>query len=178
MKKQELFEKYTLMNKDVVCNVPKKFYPQERDWTCSIACIRTLLTKIDENIKPEDYFIETYNLQPGPLFSKDIKRLNILKDYNVLFGCDFENPTFDDLIAFLKDGYYIMIESMLNFSHWLVLIGYFPSSDFEIEKGRILVYDPFYDCVRLLILDECISMWIDGNFHMNNIEKDFIAIKK
>ena len=42
------------------------YYKQERDWTCSIACIRTMMSKFNENVQTEDYFINTFNIKPVP----------------------------------------------------------------------------------------------------------------
>lgn len=177
MRKYEYFNKLNLSHQDVISKTPKRLYPQERDWTCSIACIRTILSGIDPSIPSEDSFVELYDLKPGPLFSKDIKNLNLLENYDVIYGCDLINPSFDQLLSYINDNYFVMIESMLNFSHWFVLLGYFPSIDSDIEHGKVLVYDPYYNETRLLILDEFIQMWLDGNHNINSIEKDFIAIK-
>lgn len=69
--------------------IPKRLFPQERDWTCSIACLRSI-TSSPKNIGTECFIVENYNLKPGPHYSKDIKELNILKDFSVEFGCDLK----------------------------------------------------------------------------------------
>ena len=78
MRLHELFDTNTSDFKNVaVCSISKVF-KQERDWTCSIACIRTLISSkynISENV-----FIQKYNLSTGPYYSKDIKRIGSLDD--------------------------------------------------------------------------------------------------
>lgn len=162
-----------------VGNIPPKLFKQERDWTCSIACIRTLLSGIIKDVESEEFFIDNYKLIPGPHFSKDIKRLHILDKFNVVYGCDEENFDFVNLLNLLNENYFIMVESMINYSHWLVFLGYFSIKDKEnIEQHKILLYDPYYDSVRLENADEFIGMWIDGEYLNTNVKKDFIAIKK
>ncbi len=177
MRKKEYFNYQDLSHQAVICRAPLTMFPQERDWTCSVACIRTILSGIDGSVLPEDHFVETYKLTPGPLFSRDLKALGLLDGYDVIYGCDRASTSFDQLLSYMEDGYYVMMESMLNFSHWFVLMGYFPASDRDIEKGRVLVYDPYYNCPRLLILDEFIQMWLDGNHHVNSVRQDFVAVR-
>ncbi len=177
MRKCEYFTLQPLKHQEIISNPPKKMYPQERDWTCSMACIRTMLSGIDPTVPEEDHFVSTYRLTPGPLFSKDIKKLDILGNYDALYGCDKPDITFDSILDYMENGYFVMLESMLNFSHWFVLLGYYPSADNDAEKGKVLVYDPYYNTSRLLIADEFIQMWIDGNHNINKIQKDFIAVR-
>ena len=157
---------------------PPYLYPQERDWTCSIACIRTILSAIINSVPKEDYIIEKYNMTPGPYYSKDIKNLGILNSYDVKYGCDNTNVIFENIINMVKDGYYIMLESMINYSHWLVFLGYYTYNTNDIEKAKLLMYDPYYNEVRLVNADEFITMWIDGDYENSRIEKDYIAIRK
>lgn len=89
-----------------------------------------------------------------------------------------ENVSFDMVLDLMKQGYYIMLECMYNYAHWLVLLGYYPLDNSTLEKSSLLVYDPYYNNVRLLNADEFIAMWIDGNYGNTMVEKDFIAIRK
>ena len=66
------------------------------------------------------------------------------------------------MLNYLKSGYFVMIEGMLNYAHWLVLLSYYPdSSSLNVGDARVLVFDPYYNKVRLVILDEFINMWVD-----------------
>jgi hypothetical protein len=180
MHKEGFFEvfKPAKVNYDkVVTQSPPVFYPQEKDWTCFLGCIRTILTGITEDIPSEEEFVEKYQLEKKPYFSEDIKNSEMLKDYSVMYGCDDPLVSFDDILLHCREGYYVMLETMYNFSHWFVLLGYYPSHN-DVEISRILVYDPYYDEVRLLNLDEFLGMWIDGDFPHTKVEKDYIAIKK
>ena len=179
MRKSEFFEKMVLRNTDSISAVPPKLFHQERDWTCSIACIRTLLSAIEETVPAEDEFVEKYGLVPGPHYSRDIKKLNLLEGYDVIYGCDDRDDNFDDILDMMKQGYYIMLESMVNYSHWLVLLGYFASADTnDIEKTKLLFFDPYYNELKLLNTEEFIGMWIDGNYAVSKVKHDYIAIKK
>ena len=101
-------------NHSINCKV-KKLYKQERDWTCSLACIRTILSGLGKKIETEDFYINKYNMKPGPCFSKDIKKLELLEGYDVIYGCDVKNTTFDTILNLAKDGYNIMLEGYFLF---------------------------------------------------------------
>lgn len=177
MRKFELFSKLKLNTQTCVSNVPRVLYKQERDWTCSIACIRTLLSNVSDNVLSEDEFISIFKLAPSPYYSKDIKSLCILSNIDVVYGCDFDEVTFDTVLDYLSTGYYVMVECMINYAHWLVLLGYFPVCNNNVEASELLLYDPYYDKVRLVNVDEFVSMWIDGDYGNTNVKCDFIAIK-
>ena len=67
-----------------------------------------------------------------------------------------------------------MAECMYNYAHWVVVLGYFAVRNAEdTEEHRILIYDPYYDQVRLVIADEFLTMWCDPAGH----EKEFVAIR-
>lgn len=160
-----------------VGRTPKKLYKQERDWTCAIACIRTMLSAFDEE-KEEPWYVDTYQMVPGPHFSKDIKRLGILDNYDVIYGCDEENKNLNTVLEYAGAGYYLMLESMYNFSHWMVFMGYFPVRGVSnIEEHRMLFYDPYLDSMRLIGAEEFEGMWLDGNHKDNGVYRDFIAVK-
>lgn len=176
-RKCEYFEHRELEHKTVESRTPKRLFPQESDWTCAIACIRTMLSGIQEQVPTEQEFIEKYHLTPGPRYSRDIKALGLLKDYDAVYGCDTQDTSFDMLLDLMSRGYHIMVESMYNYAHWFVLLGYFPLNDEKVEHSQLLVFDPYYNKVRLLIADEFISMWIDGNYEQSKVIRDFIAVK-
>lgn len=179
-RKGEVFLQYreNMKNLDSVSNTPPKLFPQERDWTCAIACIRTILSACGGSLT-EDEIINNYHMMPGPYFSKDIKKLDILKDYDTVYGCDANGTKLDTIIDYMKSGYYVMVESMINFAHWHVVLGYYTIADFtDMEKFKFLMYDPYYNELKLVNVDEFDGMWLDGNHAKNGVEKDFIAIKK
>lgn len=176
-RRNEYFEPRKLEHRLVECNAPGKLFPQETDWTCAIACIRTMLSGLQSHVPSEREFVEKYHLSPGPRYSRDIKALKILDGYDAVYGCDEKNITFDKILDYMSQGYYIMLESMYNYAHWFVLLGYFPLEDGNVEHSRLLVFDPYYNEVRLLIADEFISMWIDGNYEHSKVIQDFVAVR-
>lgn len=179
IRKSELFTKQYTKEKTCVAKVPPMLFPQERDWTCSIACIRTLTSAFGSGPKDEDWYINNFKLEPGPHYSKDIKEKEILKGYTVEYGCDYNNFRFDNLIKLLGQGYYIMVEGMINYSHWLVLLGYYTlGSKDDLENNFVLLYDPYYDELKLVRAEEFIEMWRDGDYANTGVNHDFIAIYK
>ena len=177
-RKHEYFQVESLEHKSIVSNPPKKLYPQEKDWTCAVACLRTMMSGFLEEVPAEEYLVEQYKLKPGPHYSKDIKSYHMLNEYDVVYGCDNEQSDFDAVLDYASDGYFVMLESMLNYAHWMVFLGYYPSSSDSLEETKLLMYDPYYDEVRLLNADEFISMWRDGNYENTRVDKDFIAIRQ
>ena len=179
MSREHFFPKQPpLRHQTVNSNPPKQLYHQQTDWTCSIASIRSLLSGICEQVPGEQELVERFRLKPGPHYSKDIKRIGILEGYDVVYGCDQKDADFDTVLDLMENGYYVMVESMYNFAHWYVLMGYYPIAGEDIEKSTLLIYDPYYHNTRLLNTDEFIGMWIDGNFAASGVERDFIAIQK
>lgn len=179
MRKQEYFLKRTTTQNDSISLTPPKLYPQERDWTCSVACLRTILSAFTEEVPEESSFVVNCGMEPGPCYSAGVKEMGILEGYDVIYGCDNPNIEFEDIIDMMKAGYYIMLESMVNYSHWMVLLGYYTIAPFEdMEKYQMLFFDPYYNQVRMINADEFLGMWIDGNYVESKIEKDFVAIRK
>ena len=171
-------KKNFLNHKTIVARNPKKLFPQETDWTCSIACIRTILSSFIEQVPSEHDFIKLYDMKPGPHYSKDIKEKRILNNKcKTIYGCDIKHKNFDLILDYMESGYCIMLESLYNYSHWMVLLAYYPLNNSNIEKSELLMYDPYYDKIRIICVDEFISMWCDGDYLNNGIIKDFIAIK-
>lgn len=177
-RRNEYFEHQELEHQLVESRTPSRLFPQETDWTCSIACIRTILSGLQEYVPSEQEFVKKYHLSPGPYYSRDIQALGLLNEYDAVYGCDAKGITFDTILDYMSQGYYIMLESMYNYAHWFVLLGYFPLSGGNVEHSRLLMFDPYYNEVRLLITDEFISMWIDGNYEHSRVIRDFIAIRK
>lgn len=89
-----------------------------------------------------------------------------------------EKKNINTVIDLISDGYDVMMETMLNYAHWVVVIGYFIIEEpVDLGKHTVLVYEPYYDKVRLLIADEFLAMWIDGDHKDTSVVKDFIAFK-
>ncbi len=180
-RKFEYFEPNKIEKTESLSQVPPFLFPQERDWTCSLACIRTMLSGVMKDVPKEEVLVQQYKMDMGPYYSKDLKKLGILDDIlskeKVIYGCDQEDIELPDILTLMENGYYVMLESMVNYAHWMVLLGYFVTAGEENpEKCRLLFYDPYYNQVKLLNYDEFMGMWIDGNFAQTGVTKDFIAI--
>ena len=150
-------------------------FPQERDWTCSVACIRTLLSSVGVK-EDEDYFINNLNIIKGPQNSRDIKNWGLIyKDDSIIYGCD--KPVSDDLagdLTKLLQTHNVMVECMLNYAHWLVILSYIQLG--SLEDDIIIFYDPYFNEVRQIRADEFFSMWWDiGD---KPLHRDYVAIRK
>lgn len=177
-RKNELFESIILDYNKNLSVIPPICYPQERDWTCAFACIRSLLSAIDEDVISEDELVEKYQLTPEPYYSADIKKMGLLDEYDAVYGCDMKKITFLDILELCDKGYYIMLESMVNYSHWMVFMGYLRiSNKNNLEQNQFLFFEPYYNQMRLMIAEEFLGMWIDGDYMNSKVKKDFIAIK-
>lgn len=177
VRKAELFPKFELSHKNVITWKAHQMFLQERDWTCAISCIRTLLSGMQSDVPSEDSYIKEYKLGPSPYYSKDIKRLELLAGRDVIYGCDVDKINFDKILSYLEGGYGIMLESLHNYAHWMVLLGYYPLTNEADDKSQLLMYDPYMNQVRLLNTEEFVNMWIDADHNKNGIVNDFIAIR-
>ena len=160
-----------------VSNTPPRLFRQERDWTCSVACIRTLLSGRTAEVPSENEFIEKFGLVPGPHYTDEFLAKGMLSPARIVKTHKNFRPEeigLPLLAKLLAEKYYIMAECMYNYAHWVVVLGYFAVRDPEdTEEHRILLYDPYYDQVRLVIADEFLTMWCDPDGHV----KEFVAIR-
>ena len=154
----------------------REVFPQERDWTCSVASIRTLLSGSKNcDIPTEDWFVSTYKLEKGPYNSKQILDKGLVSSYDYKLGCTepiLEGNQLFKLTQLMKT-HNVMIECLINYAHWIVLLGYVKLG--TIEQDKFIYYDPYYHRIQTIIADELMSMWYDisGTMH-----RDYIAIAK
>lgn len=170
---------YKFATSRVAAQVPAMFYKQERDWTCALACLRSLCSGIYP-LDSEDRLIERYGFQPGPIYSKDIKAAEMLDEVilNVKYGCDEELPERldpSDVWHLLYDGYFVMVNWMQSFDHWTVVLGYFPEQD--PEKSQILYWCPYFNELRMVRAGDFEVMWHGGQQSGYIGPGDYIAIK-
>ncbi len=178
MRKSQYYEKATTNKHNSVGNIPPKLLPQETDWTCAVACVRTMMSAFEPDLKSEEYYVKTHNLEMGPHYSEQIKGYKILDKYNAVYGCDNKNITFDDIVEMMENGYYIMLESMINYSHWVVMLAYLAvPTEHGIEKYEMMYYEPYYNVVKSISVDEFLGMWRDGPYETTKVERDFVAVK-
>ncbi len=179
-KKLEMFEAYSdLEHKYSVSHIPKIMCEQERDWSCSVAGLRTIVSAIVPNLPSEEYIIKKSKIKPGLKYSGEIREWKIWDELDVQkkFGCENVTITFDGLLSLLEDDWYIMVQTMVNYSHWMILCGYYCVEPDDFEKNSVLCYDSYYDTMRLFPADEFIEMWRDGAFVESHVERDFVAVK-
>lgn len=159
--------------------MPLHLYKQERDWTCSIACIRTITSGLAD-IGTEDEILEKYNFQIGPHYSKELKEMGLLniQELEVKYGCmnkDTNKIDVSDIWELLKSGYRIMVNWLMSYDHWTVLIGWINNGD--VEHNQLIYYCPYFDEVRLVRVGDFEVMWQSGQYSENGILKDYIAVK-
>lgn len=149
----------------VAC-MPGAFCRQERDWTCSAACVRTLASGLC-GVPSEDVLVAGAHLEPGPQYSGGIMRwpgLRELKDVEWRFGeADPESAVLDssDVWAWLRDGWRVMANWMMSYDHWCVFFSYIPfGSD---EEDLMFFFDPYYGDVRSVRASDFDVMWKSGS---------------
>lgn len=158
-------------------NTPSELYPQERDWTCSVACIRTILSGVTKNIPSENEFLEKYNIEIGGHYVDEFIEKNMLfpaEEIRTHHDYKLDEIGLPLLNKLLGEKYFIMVECMYNYAHWVVVLGYYAVRERQdTEEHKILIYDPYYNEVRMVIADELLTMWCDPEGH----EKEFVAIR-
>jgi len=175
-RKSEYFGNTVFPTLNSYANTPPMLIKQERDWTCSVACIRTILSAFKE-YPSEDSFISKFELIPGPHYTEEILAKKMFGENKKIISC-YDYPESDLSISLLNqllnEKYFIMAECMYNYAHWVVLLGYFVVRDrSDPEESYILFYDPYYDEPRLVRADEFQTMWCDPDGH----KSEFIAVK-
>lgn len=178
MRKNEYFKAdyETLYGKPIgtVLATVQRVFAQERDWTCSIACLRTLLSSTGTP-PAEDDIVKDNDVIAGPKNSAAIKSWKLADSKDVIYGCDkpFKDGLASNLTELMKD-YNVMVECMINYAHWIVLLSYVDLGD--LEQDIITYYDPYYNRVNTIIADEFLSMWYDVSD--NPLHHDYVAIRK
>jgi hypothetical protein len=171
-------ERKNLREYTSVARVPSSLFRQERDWTCSVACVRTLLSGVGERVPSENAFIKKYHLVAGDHFVEEIIEKQMFPQYlKIKTYADFpqEELNLELLCKLLNENYFIMAETIINGDHWVVVLGYYAVRDKKNpEEHQILIYDPYYDAVRLVIADEFETMWCSPK----GKSREFIAISK
>lgn len=157
----------------IMSNV-QSVYKQDRDWTCSIACLRTIASHTA--YLPEEYdILQRYKINKGPQSSHSIRDW-MKDDERFRYGCVDTIPE-DYKLTYLTDlmkTHNVMIECMLNYEHWVVILGYvYLGSD---ELAQFIVYDPYYNNVRVIIAEELVSMWYGVEDYP--IHRDYVACRK
>lgn len=158
-----------------VSTMSPKLYPQSRDWTCSLACLRTITSGII-SLESEDELIDGYKMRPGPYYSKDIKKLGILTGQNidVIYGCDMlpDEKDVSVLWEYMSQGWRIMTDWLMSYDHWTVLLSYIKSQHGP-DYDELIYYDPYCDEVLKIRNAHFSEMWMNTS---GNI-KDFIAVR-
>mgnify|MGYP000472401369 FL=1 len=152
-------------------------YEQEHDWTCSIACFRT----ITRTMKSETDLINELHMKPGPYYSDFFyEHYKNNEKYVMKFGCNDTMSSIDAAAKFarlcvlLRDGYSIMLESSYNIAHWMVLVGYLPKGE-DVSDCEVLLWDPYLGKYRIENHDEFLAMWYGDN--ESKVKGDYIAVK-
>ena len=152
--------------RDTIGNFIAKLYKQDLYWACYIACIRTIVSGIVDDVPSEEQLIANFKLKAENQYSKDIKEKKLLENYDTVYGCDLKSDSITiELVAeLMRNGYYIMVESAYNnFAHWDVILKYY-----NLREHKLIIYDPYIDEVKTLEADEFNRLW----------SNEFVAIKK
>lgn len=154
-----------------------KVHKQERDWTCGIASLVTLLSGKTAVDYTEERILHNCDIRMGPLCSRILIEILQKMEIPVEYRYGAEHSVDDKPISFivkLMKDYDIALETCLNGGHWIVLLSYTALG--HPEKDIITFYDPYYDTVRTMSAEEIISMWIPTMDGL--LCHDYIAIRK
>ncbi len=158
---------------NVAC-VPPVLYGQDLDWTCALACLRSICSGILEFPSDADV-VRRFGLRPGPIYSGWVKSSGILSVTGVeaAYGCDFPDAGIPDLWRYLRDGWRVMVNWMYSFDHWTVLMAYMALGD-DPDYHDMLHWDPY--CGEQLHVKEghFSVMWKSGG---TPNEHDFVAVR-
>ena len=161
-----------------IMSTVKCVFRQERDWTCSLASFRTLLSGYLPlcDILSEDEYISKYNITKGPYNSRDMYNTGLLDIVPYKAGFKYPCPETNQAVFLtdLLEDHNVMIECMINAAHWIVLLGYVKLG--SLEDDYFIYYDPYYHQVRNIIADELITMWYDVG--TSPLQRDYIAVPK
>lgn len=179
-RKYEHFEQASPIGLDnAVASVPPKMFRQERDWTCSIACLRTIASKF-KDVEGEDEIVRKYGLNPGPHYTDDLVKCGILDEFDFEVSSTVPPNVAEELkrvYHLLETGATVMVETCRSFDHWLVLLAYFPGGHEYTEDQYVLMWDPYYAETFLMRVSEFCDEWLSGYWESNGVACDFIAIK-
>lgn len=163
---------------NAVSAIPPKLYKQERDWTCSVACLRSIASKY-KDLGSEDEIVSKYGMDHGPYYAHELISCGLLDEFDYETTSVKPNP-FNDLqrvYKLLAGGATVMVETCKSFDHWLVLLAYFPNGCEFTEDHSVLMWDPYYNETLLMRASEFCDEWLSGEWASNNILCDFLAIK-
>lgn len=180
----EMLNEYFPLDKPYPCNgvtvgvIPPRLFKQERDWTCSMACLRTLLslgTRYDLSIPEEDEFISRYGIKPGPHYSQEVKTWILGLKGEFRFGHeDYDVPDESKVWEMLRDGWSVAVNWLMSYDHWCVILGWYVLSDAP-ENNIVQFYDPYYNDVRWVHAPDLGVMWQSGN--PDGPKRDYFAYR-
>lgn len=158
-----------------IVNTPVNFYRQERDWTCSIACVRTVISAFNNNIS-EEQIIKDNNLKMGGQHIEDMKKWSCFKDLKLESQETRPIKDIQGLYDLLLDNYIIICAHAYNLYHYIVCYGYLTTNERQNPENQcILFYDPYLDEHKLINADIFDTMWYDIG---TNKYRDYIAVKQ
>lgn len=155
----------------------KTLYPQGDDWTCALACFRTLLTCNGITVTEAD-LISICAIKPGPKSSAEVEKWSesMGLSLDIRYGWDnaYINTKPAQLLHELIHNYNVMIELLLNYAHWVVVLAYYKMG--TLDEDVVVIYDPYFNQVRQFHASEVFAMWYgigDGTY-----DHDYVAVIK
>ena len=158
--------------------IPPVLYNQVLDWTCAIACLRSITSGLVD-LGTDEEIVTKYGIKPGPLYSRDIKKLGILdsSELDIVYGCDksTDEVSLSYLWNLLNQGYRVMTDWMYSYDHWTVVLSYLVSEK-DLCYHTITCYDPYCGETFNIRAGHFIVMWQSGEYS-SGITRDFIAVR-
>lgn len=157
-----------------IVNAPVNCYKQGRDWTCSVACIRTAISAF-KNISEEE-IIKEEQLKMGGQSIENIKNWKCLDGLKIETKATREINDSQGLYDLLLDNYIVICASTYNLWHYIVCYGYLTTNERNNPENQyVLFYDPYLDEHKLINADIFDTMWYDIG---TSKYRDYIAIKQ
>ena len=171
----ELFPTCHLNTPCAVQNTPPNLYPQEIDWSCAFACLRSITSGIIA-LPADSQIITGLRLLPGPVYSDTIKAAGLLDrpELNARYGCD-EAIDVQALYDMLRDGWRLMVNWMYSYDHWTVLTEYIPETS-DPDHHMMTHWDPYCGELFRIRQGHFSAMWLSGGNETH--QKDFIAVRQ
>lgn len=141
-----------------VSEIPKNLYVQERDWTCAIACFRSI---VDSDIA-EPNFIQQNSIMRGPHYTTEMKTKEWPHPNFEVKYAEGDVSDLDPSVVWqhLYEHWRVMLETDLNGGHWMIVLALVPTQN----SWDAVVWDPYYGRARVFDLPELLCMCHDYAF--------------
>lgn len=164
-----------------------KYYKQETDKTCAVACFRMMLSHFFEDIPTEKELLKKLKFHKQTGVNSD-NIIALAKEFGLMVIAE-ENGTIERITTLRNEGYVVMLAISVNVPHMVIYLEHLPDyvllndpffgEDIMREKKLFLSDDQKYPFHRWRISDEDVKKYSpDYDSNKDGSYRLFIAIKK